>query len=195
MGSVAADHFERLYREHADPWNVAGAWYERRKRGLLLAALGRERYGHAFEPGCGAGDLTLRLAQRCDRVCAVDVASAAIGRCRARLADAGIRHVDVLTLNLPGQWPPTPPGGFDLIVVSELAYYLDAAALARFLDAVDASLAQGGELAACHWRADFSDRAQATDVLHDAMAALAGLVPTARHEEAEFRLDLWRRQS
>ena len=194
MGSVAADHFERLYRAHADPWHVASAWYERRKRGLLLAALGRERYGHAFEPGCGAGELTRRLALRCGRLCAVDASSAAIGRCRARLAADGIRHVDVLALELPAQWPPTPRAGFDLIVVSELAYYLDDAALAMFLEALDASLAADGEIVACHWLPDFNDRLQSTDVLHDAMAALPGLVPKARHHDVAFRLDLWRRQ-
>lgn len=195
MGSVAAGHFERLYRDHADPWHVASAWYERRKRALLLACLGRERYRHGFEPGCGAGELTRHLAARCARVCAVDVAGAAIARCRARLDADGIRNVDVLTLDLPGRWPPTPPGGFDLIVVSELAYYLDDAALAQFLDALDASLAMEGEIVACHWRPDFDDRMQPTDALHDAVAALPGLVPKARHHEDEFRLDLWRRQS
>lgn len=194
MGAVT-EHFEQLYRAHADPWHVASAWYERRKRELLLATLGRETYLHAFEPGCGTGELTRRLAPRCTRLCAVDVASAAIGRCRARLAADGISHVDVMALDVPWQWPPTPSGGFDLIVVSEVAYYLDDAALATFLDGLDASLAQGGELVACHWRPDFSDRAQQTDALHDAMAALPGLSVQAQHREQAFRLDLWRRQS
>lgn len=194
MGSVAADHFERLYRVHADPWHVGSAWYERRKRGLLLACLGREHYAHAFEPGCGGGDLTRRLAQRCGRVCAVDVAGSAVARCRARLAADGIANVDVLTLDLPRGWPAIPPGGFDLIVVSELAYYLDDASLGAFLAALDASLAAGGELAACHWLAPFDDRVQPTDAVHDALAALPGLSPAVLHREEQFRLDLWRRR-
>ncbi|MFF7395691.1 class I SAM-dependent DNA methyltransferase [Achromobacter sp. NPDC008082] len=195
MGAIDTHHFEHLYRAHADPWHVASAWYERRKRELLLATLGRENYLHAFEPGCGNGEMTRRLAARCTRLCAVDVASAAIGRCRARLAADGIRHVDVMALDLPWEWPPIPPGGFDLIVVSEVAYYLDDAALTQFLHAVDASLASGGELIACHWRPDFNDRVQSTDVVHDTMAALPGLAAQAQHREDAFRLDLWRRQS
>lgn len=194
MGAVK-DHFETLYRKHADPWHVASAWYERRKRELLLATLARETYVHAFEPGCGAGDMTRRLALRCTRLCAVDLASSAIGRCRARLAADGIRHVDVMALDLPHDWPPTPADGFDLIIVSELAYYLDEETLAQFLSAVDASLARGGELVACHWRPDFHDRRVSTDAVHDAMAALPGLTLLAHHHEAEFRLDLWRRQA
>ncbi len=194
MGSVAADHFERLYRADADPWRVATAWYERRKRGLLLAALGLERYRHVFEPGCGAGELTRCLARRAGRVCAVDVAPAAAARCRERLAAEGLGNVDVRVLDLPAQWPLAPPGGFDLIVVSEIAYYLDDRALVRFLRNADASLADGGEIVACHWRPDFDDRLQPTDALHGALGALPGLVLRAHHEEPEFRLDLWRRQ-
>ena len=98
MGAVAADHFERLYRADPDPWRVASAWYERRKRGLLLAALGREHYRHAFEPGCGTGELTRCLALRCAQVCAVDVAPAAAARCGERRRDQ--RHFH-LTENAP----------------------------------------------------------------------------------------------
>lgn len=194
MAVVGVDHFETLYRQHADPWRVSSAWYERRKRALLLAALGREHYRHAFEPGCGNGDLSLPLAARCRRVCAVDVAGTALSRCRARLADHGIGHVDTLTLALPYDWPPVPHGGFDLIIVSELAYYLDDAALAQFLQGVDRCLANDGELVACHFRPDFDDRLQATDALHDALGALHGLVPIFKHQESAFALDGWRRQ-
>ncbi|MGE8590567.1 MAG: hypothetical protein ACN6OD_14430 [Alcaligenes sp.] len=67
MAVVGVDHFETLYRQHADPWRVGSAWYEKRKRALLLAALGREHYRHAFEPGCGNGDLTLPLPRAAGR--------------------------------------------------------------------------------------------------------------------------------
>ncbi|WP_313697399.1 class I SAM-dependent methyltransferase [Achromobacter sp.] len=194
MDSVAADHFERLYQADPDPWRVASAWYERRKRGLLLAALGREQYRHAFEPGCGTGELTRCLALRCAQVCAVDAAPVAAERCRARVAGEGMDHVQVLSLDLPRQWPETPAGGFDLIVLSEVAYYLDGVALCRFLSAVDASLAQDGEIVACHWRPDFDDRLQNTDALHAAIGALPGLSRRVHHVEDEFRLDVWRRQ-
>ncbi|KRA02767.1 MAG: SAM-dependent methyltransferase [Achromobacter sp.] len=194
MGAVAADHFERLYRADPDPWRVASAWYERRKRGLVLAALRRERYRHAFEPGCGTGEMTRCLALRCARVCAVDVAPAAAAQCRTRVDGEGMDHVQVLALDLPRQWPDTPAGGFDLIVVSEVAYYLDDAALSLFLSGVDASLAEHGEIVACHWRPDFADRLQPTDTLHAAIGALSGLAREVHHEEDAFRLDLWRRQ-
>ena len=194
MAVVGVDHFEALYRQHADPWRVGTAWYERRKRAVLLAALGREQYRHAFEPGCGNGDLSLPLSARCRRVCAVDFAGTALSRCRARLAEPGIEHVDTLALDLPREWPPVPQGGFDLIIVSELGYYLDDAALELFLQGVDRCLANDGELVACHYRPDFDDRLQATDALHAALGSLRGLVSIFKHHEDAFSLDGWRRQ-
>lgn len=196
MDAIDDQHFERLYRQDADPWRVASAWYERRKRAVLLATLARERYGHVFEAGCGGGDMTLALARRCEQICAVDLASSALRRVQARLrADPVAATVRILALKLPRQWPPVPAGGFDLIVVSELAYYLDDAACALFLARLHASLGAGGELVACHWRAAFHDRQQSTDGLHEAMGALPGLHRLAHHHEEDFRLDLWRNPS
>lgn len=193
MGTVDDHHFERLYRKDDDPWRVATAWYERRKRAVLLATLTRERYGHIFEAGCGGGDMTLALAQRCDQLCAVDLAPSAVRRVQARLrADPVAATVRTLALKLPQQWPPVPSAGFDLIVVSELAYYLADAACALFLARLRSSLGAGGELVACHWRPAFDDRLQPTDRLHDAMGALPGLQRLVHHHEEDFRLDLWR---
>ncbi len=187
-----AQHFEQLYRSRGDPWNVSGAWYEKRKRALVLAALPRARYGHAFEAGCGAGDMTLLLAQRCDRVCAVDVSTTAAFKCR-ELADAHrATGVAVRALRLPEQWPAVPREGFDLAVVSEVAYYFDDDRLARFLTRLLQSLKPGAELVACHWRPDFDDRLQATDALHQAIADQPGITPLLCHLEDEFRLDVWR---
>ena len=60
-------YVEPLYRQDADPWRVRQRWYEERKRALLLASLPQRRYRHAYEPGCGNGELTAELARRCER--------------------------------------------------------------------------------------------------------------------------------
>lgn len=186
-----ARHFEALYRASNDPWRVHDAWYECRKRALLLAGLRRARYDHALEAGCGNGGMTAALATRCRRVTAVDLSPAAIRRCRAHLASRRAGGVQALALRLPDAWPAVPPEGFDLVVISEMAYYLDDDALARFLTRASASLRAGGELVACHWRGPFSDRRQDTEALHAALAALPGLTPQLTHQEPEFRLDAW----
>ncbi|RBL84219.1 methyltransferase type 12 [Streptomyces cavourensis] len=189
-----AHHFEQLYRTRGDPWQVSVAWYERRKRALLLAALSRARYGHAFEAGCGAGDMTVLLAQRCDRVSAVDVSTTAAFKCRERADAQQAAGVAVRALRLPEQWPAVPREGFDLAVVSEVAYYFDDDRLARFLARLLHSLKPGAELIACHWRRDFADRLQPTDALHQRIAAQPGLSPLLHHLEDDFRLDAWHYQ-
>lgn len=186
-----ARHFEALYRSFDDPWNVRIAWYERRKRALLLASLGRPRYDHALEVGCGNGDMTLALAGRCRRVTAVDVAATAVHRCREQMLANHAEGVDAVALHLPEAWPCIPPDGFDLIVISEMAYYLDDDALARFLARTRASLRPGAELIACHWRGRFDDRRQQTDALHASLGALPGARPLFTHPEPEFQLDAW----
>ncbi|KAG0772942.1 hypothetical protein G6F22_015306 [Rhizopus arrhizus] len=64
LDALDAHHFERLYRKDDDPWRVATAWYERRKRAVLLATLARERYGHIFEAALRRGSGAQRGAPR-----------------------------------------------------------------------------------------------------------------------------------
>jgi hypothetical protein len=37
--SVPRTHFDALYRDSSDPWQVTSAWYERRKYAITVAAL------------------------------------------------------------------------------------------------------------------------------------------------------------
>ena len=187
----ARQHFEQMYKADPDPWHVASDWYERRKRNLLLASLPREHYRHGFEPGCGNGEATLRLLERCDRLCAVDFSDQAVQLCAARTQATRGDRLALHTLSLPSRWPAVPAAGFDLIVVSELAYYLDDEALALFQRQCLDSLCPGGHLVMCHWRHDAPDRRQATETLHRRTGASPCLTTLLSHTEADFQLDVW----
>lgn len=186
----ALAHFERLYRACPDPWQVASRWYERRKRQLLLASLPQERYAQGFEAGCGNGQTTLSLAQRCDSLHAADFSNHAIEHARELLQQHAVTNVTLQLAHLPWQWPTLQ---FDLIVVAETAYYLDDAGLAQLLQCCHASLRDGGDLLFCHWRGEFHDRRQDTDAMHEQVSALPWLQSLMTHQET-FRLDLWRRR-
>jgi hypothetical protein len=179
--SLDRGYFDALYTEHPDPWRLADRWYEQRKYALTLAALPRPRYENGFEPGCSVGVLTEQLADRCDRLLAVDTAAAAVAATRTRLA--GREHVRVEHRELPAQCPAGP---FDLVVLSEVGYYFDAADL-------DRPLAPGGDLVAVHWRHPVADYPLPGDAVHDRLAARPDLTRTVRHTEADFRLEVFAR--
>ena len=126
--------FDRLYAERPDPWDFATSPYEQEKYADTLAQLGTGRFARALELGCSIGVFSELLAQRCDRLLGLDAAEAAIEAARTRLG--GADHVAFRRATLPGDWPSGDRlgGSFDLIVVSELLYFLapdDIATLAR----------------------------------------------------------------
>jgi len=185
-------HFRELYRHADDPWQVRQRWYEQRKRALLLACLPQQRYLNGYEPGCGNGVLTVGLAARCERLLASDGAAEAVALTRRQLDAAGrAAHVTLLRQQLPRDWAQPGDQHFDLIVISEWAYYLDVAALAELVQRSVQSLAVGGSIVLCHWRAPFADRVQATATVHDAFGAAPTLHRLLRHEEQDFLLDVY----
>lgn len=138
-----------LHREDPaqDPWGAEVRWYEQRKRDLTLAALPRASYRRGLEIGCSRGVLTRALASRCDRLVAVDAAPHAAHLARESLAD--LPHVEVRHLQVPDAWPA---GELDLVVVSEVAYFLSPVALERLVERIRASLGPDGTLVLAHWR-------------------------------------------
>lgn len=186
--SLPPEYFDQMYAGSPDPWGFRTRWYEQRKRAATLAALPRDRYRRAFEPGCSIGTLTASLAQRCDALVAADASETVVGAARAALADSP--HVDVRRMQVPDEWPD---GELDLVVVSEIGYYLDRPALDRLADRCETSLALGGALLACHWRHPVADYPLAGDEVHAVLGRRPGLHQVVRHIEEDFLLDVWTR--
>ena len=182
--SLGPDHFERIYAEADDPWGFEHRWYERRKRAVTLASLPRERFASAFEPGCSIGVLTEALAERCDRLLATDVAARPLEVARRRLA--GRPGVRIERLQVPQEWPSEH---FDLVVLSEIGYYLSAADLETLVRRAAASLTPDGVLVACHWRHPAGDPLRGDDV-HALLREVSGLDVLVEHVEEDFRLDV-----
>ena len=81
---AATPDFDQMYQADPDPWSVETSWYERRKLAVLLATLPLERYGSAWEPGCGPGIVSAALGHHVDHLVASDSSATAIGLARGR---------------------------------------------------------------------------------------------------------------
>ncbi|MGO4191457.1 PIG-L family deacetylase [Arthrobacter sp. YAF17] len=177
--------FDVVHSGNDDPWQYTTSWYEQRKRSLTLAALPSLTYTAGLEIGCSIGTLSVELAQRCTSFLAVDASSAALAHAARRLEHmpaARTRH-----LTVPQDWPD---GRFDLIVVSEVGYYLSPGELAELFKRVEASLLPGGTLALCHWRHPISGWELDGDSVHAAARRQLGWADAGLYRERDFILEV-----
>ncbi|MFE2526960.1 class I SAM-dependent methyltransferase [Streptomyces sp. NPDC059382] len=177
-----------MYRHTEDPWHLAERWYERRKYDLTVAVLPQERYRRAFEPACSVGELTHRLADRCDSVLACDRVASAVETARRR--NGGNPHVDIRQMTVPAQWPE---GTFDLVVLSELLYYLDEPTVRTLLDHVLAALEPGGTLVTVHWNHAVPEHLSNGSDIARSLDGTPGLRLLADHREDDFVLQIHHR--
>lgn len=186
-GTVGQEHFEDFFRRHDDPWGFETSWYEGRKRAVLLAVLDRPRYRSVLELGCATGVLTAELASRADATLGVDLSEVALERARGRAAGGPVCFA---RMTLPGEWPE---GRFDLIVLSEVAYYWSAEDLVYAVTRLEGSLTEDGVLVACHWRHPIADAPLTGDEVHARLDHRTSWTRTVRHLERDFVLDVYQR--
>ena len=179
--------FDRLYREHEDPWHYLSSPYEARKRALTLATLPRDRYGTVVEAGASIGVLTAQVAERADRVVGLEASEVAVERAARRLRDSP--RAEVRRAVLPGEWPDDVAGA-DLVIASEIGYFLQPEELDAMLERTAADLAPGGELLLCHWRHPIEGWPLDGDAVHARVAADPRWRLLAEHTEEDFRISL-----
>lgn len=178
-------YFESMYAGDDDPWGFDTRNFERRKYDLTIAALARRRYRAAYEPGCANGALTERLAKRCDRVVACDIVEGAVERARVRLATTD--GVDVRSARFPHDWPDEP---FDLVVWSEVAYYLDDELLDVAIEAARRHLDGDGELVVVNYTGA-TNYPLTADEVDDRIDRSGAFRRRCSLRDEWFRLDTW----
>jgi cyclopropane fatty-acyl-phospholipid synthase-like methyltransferase len=185
--SQPPEHFERLYENSPDPWNLAGSEYERRKYDATMAALGDRRFQSGLEVGCSIGVLTERLAARCARLLALDIIPAAIEAARIRCA--ALPQVRVEAMRVPGQWPAEP---FDLIVFSEILYFLAADDLRLAAARARRSILPGGLILLVNYTGPTDDPSTGDEAAAGFIAAAPDLRLVLQSQAPRYRLDLLR---
>ena len=189
MNRLPDDYFDQMYSRSTDPWELATRWYEQRKYAITVALLPCQRYRHAFEPGCSIGVLTALLTQRCTRVTATDVAAAALENASRRLTEAG--RSDQVTLLRRSMDDPWPPGPFDLVVLSEVGYYLSSVELRAILDRELPKLTTGATVVAAHWRHPVDGYPMSGDATNDVIAGRAGLHLIGSYRDADVAIEVF----
>ena len=206
--SRPAPDFDRMYAQDGDPWQVATSWYERRKIAVAAACLSESAYGRALDPACGTGHLVRAVAPRCTAVLACDASGPAIGSAGDTCAELTNVTLEVRRLPYPPARPepgsartdgavhPPARGLFDLLLLSEFLYYLDAAArraaLASLLPLLDTRV----EVLAVHWREQPEDGTCSGDHIHEELRRFfgeRGFRHQVAHFDEEFVLDVFTR--
>jgi SAM-dependent methyltransferase len=190
--TLSPGYFDEVYRANTDPWQFASSPYEREKYAATLAALPWPRYERAFEIGGSIGVFTAQLAQRCGHLLSIDVSEAALAQARQRCAD--LPQVEIKKMQVPSEFPT---GQFDLILVSEVGYYLSPPDLARAADQMLAALPTGGQLLLVHWTPIVPDYPQTGDEVHEFFLQKAQPGGPLKHllgqRHDKYRLDLLER--
>jgi len=165
--SVPTAHFEAIYARNRDLWKYGTSAYEQEKYTAVL---------------------TRRLADRCDELLAIDVVERALAQARALCADTP--QVSFARARIPEEWPE---GRFDLIVISEVLYYLDPADIRRTATACLRSLEPGGTLVLVNFLPPNKRPCYADEAVTLLCAALRRRCEPAIGRRAEtYRLDVLR---
>ncbi len=114
---VDINHLNSLYAETHDPWDFEHSTYEQNKFKATRIALSQQRYDATFELGCGNGQLARHLGKLSDRYTGMDAVEKALSAARQAVPTGTF---------VKGFYPcPLPVDTFDLIVLSEILYFLD----------------------------------------------------------------------
>jgi SAM-dependent methyltransferase len=184
--SISSDYFEALYEGGRDPWRFASSAYERDKYAATLAAIGPERIGRACEVGCAIGIFTQALAGQCASLLAVDAADNALIQARDRCAE--LTNVTFQRMCIPDDWPS---GSFELIVFSEILYYLVPDDIRLAAKRSLRSLSAGGRVVLVHWTGETDYPVTGDEAATLFLEACGGRVTALRHERQEaYRLDV-----
>ena len=191
--SLNEHYFNDVYTRNNDPWDYQSSEYEQKKYQATVEALTKDVYSNAFEIGCSIGVLSAQLAAKCQKLLSVDVSDLPLQKARVRLKD--FAQVTVKKMTVPAEFPEE---NFDLVVLSEVGYYLSEPDLHRAQQLILDHLLPQGQLLLVHWTPFVHDYPLTGDQVHESFLQLAGEQGPLHHlsakREEKYRLDLFEKK-
>ena len=199
-------YFDELYNGNIDPWHYQTRWYEKRKRDICLALLPQAHYSNAIELGCGNGVFSELLANRCQNLVSVDGNNQAVQLAKQRLASKP--QVKVVQAIIPDALLTFKPlfakdsllldnelldnelitqPTFDLIVISEILYYLSAVDIDKVITWIGQSLSSNGTLLCCHWRYPIDGFVMTGETVHQRLHQAFSPVNAAKNLNSQLK--------
>ncbi len=161
--SVPSSFFDETYRGNPDPWRYTSSFYETSKFRTTIRCLPKVQFKSGFEIGCAIGILTQKLAKKCDQLLSVDYSEVGLEEARKRCGN--LPQVRFEQMQIPRQFPTEK---FDLILFSEVGYYLTVEDLQKTKEKIIDQLLPGGYLLMVHFRIPVESFLLNGDIVHDA---------------------------
>lgn len=182
--TLSGEYFEQMYHQNPDPWNFETSVYEKQKYQQTLQALNKGRYDRALEIGCSIGVLTEMLSVQCSELIAMDISDTALQIARRRLSEK--QQVRFINQAIPEYFPEGP---FDLIVLSEVGYYLNQPDLLKARDKMINLLSTNGTILLVHWTHFVADYPLTGDQVHECFLD-SSLSHIYSKRMSDYRIDL-----
>jgi len=190
--SAPSSYFDAVYRRSANPWRY-GSDYESEKLRILLDTLPDQRYAEALEIGCGPGVTSAALAQRCNILTATDCSEVALDLARTHCR--ALHGLTFIRMRVPKDLPRQ--ARYDLVVFSEVGYYLNAVDLAATVDGLAMVSVDRGTVALVHWLNESGDHRTSGQEVYNAFTTHPAFTPitgqTAERHGNRYRVDVLRR--
>lgn len=180
--AVSRSHLEQLYSGTDDPWDFRTSPYETSRFDATRAALPRAAYLHALEIGCGNGELARRLAVRCKDYTGVDAVASALASARQAVPKGTFLYA-FLPCNLPD-------GAYDLILLSEILYFLDDFGLDDLANQLDRRWPDA-DILAVNWLGPSGNEIQGEAALARFAAATERDRVSCKPSDPRHRIDLF----
>lgn len=186
--SLDSEYFKKVYDANEDPWNFETSEYEQEKYASTIEALPEIYYENALEIGCSIGVLTKLLAEKCGHLLATDVSQKALDKAIERCRNK--KNITFKKNTFPQELPQDL---FNLIVISEVAYYLTAEDWGIAMAKLFKMLPPKANILLCHWLPEVHDYPQTGDQVHQSFEKfMNGKMKNVFCSRAEsYRIDVW----